>query len=165
MHGEVAGDTTLLTSGLRRVRSPGCVPNNDKGVMKSYRKFVAESYVSDKPISTGNISGADLVKQIGKMKSKSIFKHPYHQAYVAHANTVAYRYHRNEHGFEHVYAATDSVLQHKDGSTTRRMVKYDISPIRRNVTNAHLFHNKNDERHSADFGGGRVWEHIKSHKE
>jgi hypothetical protein len=43
------------------------------------------------------------------------------------------------------------------------MVQFDF--YKRSVNNAHLFHNKDNERHHPDDGGNRIWRHIKSHKE
>lgn len=43
--------------------------------MFSFLQF-KESYVSDKPVATGNISGAELIKHIGKNESKKHLQAP-----------------------------------------------------------------------------------------
>lgn len=126
---------------------------------------IKESLVMDKPIHTKTITADELMKHIGRAKIKSIAKHPFHKDYIAggHLGHAGYQYHRNDRGFEHVLASHTEPLKGKDGTETRRMVHFDL--YKNHVENAHLFHNKNNERHHVDDGGNRIWRHIKSHKE
>ena len=116
----------------------------------------------DKPIHTKTISADELLKHIGRAKIKSINKHPFHREYISGGH-AGYQYHRNANGYEHVLAAPVEPLNMKDGTERRRMVQFEL--YKNHVNNAHLFHNKDNERHHADDGGNRIWRHIRSHKE
>ena len=131
------------------------------------KNTVKESLVMDKPIHTKTISAEELMKHIGRSKIKSIAKHPFHREYISgsHLGNAGYQYHRDSHGHEHVLASHTEPLKGKDGTERRRMIKFDL--FKNHVDNAHLFHNKNDERHRIDShgGGNLIWHYIKSHKE
>ena len=135
--------------------------------MKTFKEYLNEklrqTLVMDKPVHTKTITADELLKHIGRAKIRSMAKHPFHQEYFNNVSHAGYQYHRDDHGHEHVLAAPVDPLKKKDGTETRRMVKFDF--YKRSVDNAHLFHNKNNERHHPDDGGNRIWHHIRSHKE
>lgn len=130
--------------------------------MKNFKQYIIEKLVFDKPIHTKTISGDELLKHIGRAKIRSIHKHPFYQDYISGGH-AGYQYHRDEHGHEHVLAASAEPLKRKDGTETRKMVHFDF--YKRSVQNAHLFHNKNNERHRPEHGGNPIWRHIRSYKE
>ena len=131
--------------------------------LKKWRKgYIKESLIMDKPIHTKTISADELLKHIGRAKIKSIQKHRFHQEYISGGH-AGYQYHRSALGHEHVLAAPVTPLNMKDGTERRRMVQFEL--YKNHVNNAHLFHNKDNERHHADDGGNRIWRHIRSHKE
>ena len=130
--------------------------------MKNFKEYIYEKFIMDKPIHTKTISDDELLKHIGRAKIKSINKHPFHREYISGGH-AGYQYHRNANGYEHVLAAPVEPLNMKDGTERRRMVQFEL--YKNHVNNAHLFHNKDNERHHADDGGNRIWRHIRSHKE
>lgn len=115
------------------------------------------------PISTKTISGEELVKHIGKTKMKAIAKHPFHRDYLtgSYLGHSGVQFHRDRNGFEHVLASHSEPLKNKEGKSLRKMVKYDLRYKGHGVSNAHLFHNWNNERHE---NGQPVWNYVKSHK-
>ena len=132
--------------------------------MKTFKEYkLQQTLVMDKPVHTKTITADELLKHIGHAKIRSMAKHPFHQEYFNNVSHAGYQYHRDDHGNEHVLAAPVDPLKKKDGTETRRMVKFDF--YKRSVDNAHLFHNTNNERHHPDDGGNRIWHHIRSHKE
>lgn len=129
--------------------------------MINFIEFISEA---NKPeVDTGAITAKELGKHISDATIKSIVRHPYFQKYVAshdpHA-THAYRFIRDKNGFESVYAGNSHVLDTKSGKI-RRMVKFDMKHSGRSVTNAHMYHNVDNKRHTT---GNVYWEHISSHK-
>ena len=146
--------------GPRRTISPIRSHQTDWGGRR--KSDISEELVMDKPVHTKTISADELMKHIGRAKIKSIAKHPFHREYISGVH-AGYQYHRTANGHEHVLAAPVEALKRKDGTETRRMVHFDF--YKRSVDNAHLFHNKNNERHHPDDGGNRMWHYIKSHKE
>ena len=137
--------------------------------MKNFKEFLNEEFksrqtlVMDKPVHTKTITSDELLKHIGRAKIRSMAKHPFHREYFNNVSHAGYQYHRDSNGHEHVLAAPVDPQKKKDGTEIRRMVQFDF--YKRSVNNAHLFHNKDNERHHADDGGNRIWRHIRSHKE
>jgi len=123
--------------------------------MKKFKDYIDEA---SKPVSTGVISHEELLKHIGKGKMKAITAHKYHQIYASHyAHPTGYKYEKDHNGFEHVYAGHG---QAHNG--VKHMVRFDLSTGRSKVNNAHVFKNKDDQRHS---NGQLFWSHTHSHKE
>jgi len=137
--------------------------------MKNFKEFLNEEFksrrtlVMDKPVHTKTITSDELLKHIGRAKIRSMTKHPFHREYFNNVSHAGYQYHRDSNGHEHVLAAPVDSQKKKDGTEIRRMVQFDF--YKRSVNNAHLFHNKDNERHHPDDGGNRIWRHIRSHKE
>lgn len=135
--------------------------------MKRLKDFITEG--KKKPVSTGVISGDELMKHIGRTKMKNLQKHPMHQQYVSDgsgAHEHAYKFERNEHGVETIHGA--NTLKY-DSKTTgeknvRHMVKFDTATHTNKIHNAHLFKNSNDSRHKKEDGGGLKWSWVRSHK-
>lgn len=115
---------------------------------------------SDLPdVHTGVLSSKELLNHISHAKLKSIAKHPYFRnnfhAAMSVGAPIGYRYHRSK-GFESVQVAHGPIGEKKP---LRRMAEFHLRYSGRSVTNASLYHNWDNERHSQ---GGLVWRHVKS---
>ena len=126
--------------------------------MKSFKDYLIEA---DHPeVHTGVLSAKELLSHISNAKLKSIAKHPYfrdnfHTAMNA-GIPIGYRYHRSRHGFEHVQVAHGPM---GDNKPLRRMAEFHFRYNGRSVSQAHLYHNWDNERHRE---GNLYWKHVKS---
>ena len=119
--------------------------------MKTFKEFLNEGETR-----TASMSTLDMKAHLGNTKFSTIIKHPWFKDYFAD-KTVAMQHHKTDTGLETVDVAHGGIGDDK----LKRKVSFQLSRTGRKIDNAHLYHNKNDERHN----GGIVWRHVKTEKE
>lgn len=110
------------------------------------------------------LTSQELVTHIGKTRAKALFNHPFYKKHVGQYSShsaVGHKVVTDDKGFTHIISSSNFTFDHK-GQKVRKMVRSDVYKHR--ITNAHLFHNYDNERHRAEHGGGPVWQWKESYK-
>lgn len=133
--------------------------------MIKFHQFISEAWVTDKPVTTGVITGKELAKHVSKAHLKAIGAHRFHRIYAtSYPHETKYRYRRDKWGFEKVDAAHAGVHTKENGTKVRHMVTFDLGQ-RGRINNAHVFRNENGERFAEKDGGNLMWHYSHSDKE